>query len=270
MQKEVVNPWEYGGRWFYRKLRRYWFEYSVGLILFYLFAVRDVDVQLKIGGKPVVEVTESVHFLEKPEDEKLSVLPKFPEPGNDKNSKASSATWKSSDFGNLTFILNPDLAYEKGVPASIVEQKFTICLDYVRQNLDNAKRSARAHQIPVSITLAQALLESNAGMSKLALQSNNHFGIKCKRKCLGCTCRNYADDDKYDMFRVFETAEESFEAHARLLGTNRYAHLKKYGNDYRKWARGLKKAGYATDKAYAEKLIRIIETLKLYQYDGNA
>ena len=189
---------------------------------------------------------------------------------SDGRGEAEAPRWKSSDFSNLAFILNPNLAYEKGIPGSIVEQKFNICLDYVRQYLDMARRSCKKHRIPVSVTLAQALLESNAGMSKLALQSNNHFGIKCKRKCLGCTCRNYSDDDRYDMFRVFESTEESFEAHARLLGTSRYVHLKKYGTDYRRWAEGLKKAGYATDSAYAEKLIRIIETLKLYQYDEGA
>ncbi len=267
MKRKTINPWELGGQWFYQKVKSYWFESSVLLLLIYLFAIRDLGIQLSIGGQPLVEISESVHFIEESE-EKLSVFPSLPASGP--AATTPKQRWKSSDFSNLAFVLNPELAYEKGVSASIVEQKFNICLDYVQRHLKKAKQSARSHQIPVSITLAQALLESNAGMSKLALESNNHFGIKCSRKCLGCTCRNYADDDKYDMFRVFDSAADSFEAYARLLSSGRYAHLKKLGADYRKWARGLKKAGYATDKAYADKLILIIETLKLYQYDGEA
>lgn len=260
----MINPWEIGAKWFYRQLKQRWFEVSVVSILLYMFAIRDLEFRFRLADEPLVEVTESVRVIEAPEDEQLAVFPELPQPGP---AAAQQKAWKSSDFSNLAFILNPDLAYRKGIPSAIVEQKFAICFDYVRQYLEVARRSARVHKVPVSITLAQALLESNAGMSKLALESNNHFGIKCRRKCLGCTCRNYADDDKYDMFRVFETAEESFDAHARLLETGRYAHLKKNGTDYRKWAKGLSKAGYATDKHYAAKLIRIIETLKLYQYD---
>ena len=122
--------------------------------------------------------------------------------------------------------------------------------------------------IPASITLAQGLLESNAGDSKLAVVSNNHFGIKCRKKCLGCTCRNYGDDTRYDMFRVFDSATESFREHSELLNTSRYAKLKKHGLDYKKWAHGLKSCGYATDKRYGHKLVKIIENLELDRYDG--
>lgn len=179
----------------------------------------------------------------------------------------TTTAWKASDFHNLDFVLNPDLAWQKGVPLAIVEQKFQICLDYIQQHQALALENARKYGVPASITLAQALLESDAGMSRLALESNNHFGIKCKRKCLGCTCRNYADDDRYDMFRVFSSTAESFIAHARLLNSSRYQHLKKFGKDYRQWAEGLKKAGYATDPRYAQKLVRIIETLRLHLLD---
>ncbi|MCB0588722.1 MAG: glucosaminidase domain-containing protein, partial [Phaeodactylibacter sp.] len=90
-------------------------------------------------------------------------------------------------------------------------------------------------------------------------------------KCRGCTCRNYTDDDIYDMFRVFESPGESFREHSILLSSSRYKHLLKLRKtDYRKWAHGLKKAGYATDKRYAEKLIRIIEFFDLGQYDRSA
>ena len=122
--------------------------------------------------------------------------------------------------------------------------------------------------IPASITLAQGLLESDAGDSRLATESNNHFGIKCRSKCRGCTCRNYSDDDIYDMFRVFDSSWESFREHSLLLQIDRYVHLKKLGTkDYKNWAIGLKKAGYATDKNYHKKLIHIIEALDLSQFD---
>jgi len=102
----------------------------------------------------------------------------------------------------------------------------------------------------------------------LAMESNNHFGIKCRSKCRGCTCRNYCDDDVYDMFRVFDSAWDSFREHSVLLSSPRYAHLLDLeSTDYKNWARGLKKAGYATDPTYAEKLIQIIDYLDLYQYD---
>lgn len=268
MKEQVVNPWAIGWQWFLRKARQFWFEGTVLVILFYMFEVRKLDVRLEISGQAPKAISQSNGAFSKPETEELSLVPKL-SPGQ-AATEAARPQWKPADFDNLIFILQPELAHQLGVPTTIVEQKFNICLDYVQQYLRKAKQTARTHHIPVSIILAQALLESNAGMSHLATHSNNHFGIKCSRKCRGCTCRNYADDDQYDMFRVFESAEESFDAHARLLSTRRYAPLKKFGRDYRKWAVGLKNAGYATDRRYAEKLIRIIETLKLYRYDGEA
>lgn len=140
-----------------------------------------------------------------------------------------------------------------------------------RRCLSVAIAEMKAHQIPASITLAQGLLESDAGESVLATESNNHFGIKCRTKCLGCTCRNYSDDIIYDMFRVFDDVQESYREHSLLLSSPRYQHLKKLdATDYKGWAHGLKKAGYATDPKYADKLILIIEGLALYQYDRKA
>ncbi|MEL7161393.1 MAG: glucosaminidase domain-containing protein, partial [Bacteroidota bacterium] len=85
---------------------------------------------------------------------------------------------------------------------------------------------------------------------------------------LGCTCRNYGDDTRYDMFRVFTSPAESFREHSELLNTSRYAKLKKHGSDYKKWAHGLKSCGYATDKRYGHKLVTIIENLDLTRYDA--
>lgn len=123
--------------------------------------------------------------------------------------------------------------------------------------------------IPASITLAQGILESGAGQSELARKSNNHFGIKCHSDWQGS--RAYHDDDlRGECFRKYKRVEESYEDHALFL-TNRprYAHLFQLNTkDYKGWARGLQKSGYATDRAYANKLIKMIEDYELYQFDS--
>ncbi|MEZ4983884.1 MAG: glucosaminidase domain-containing protein [Saprospiraceae bacterium] len=140
---------------------------------------------------------------------------------------------------------------------------------YVKQYYRLANTEMDKHGIPSSITLAQGLLESNIGQSRLATENNNHFGIKCFSKtCAKGHCTNFNDDHHKDFFRKFPTVEESYAAHSQLLQKARYKNLYRLDKtDYKGWARGLKKAGYATDPRYAEKLIRIIEDLELYQYD---
>ncbi|MEL6969697.1 MAG: glucosaminidase domain-containing protein [Bacteroidota bacterium] len=142
-------------------------------------------------------------------------------------------------------------------------------LAYVREFHDLAEQEMERHGIPVSITLAQGLLESNIGQSRLALENNNHFGIKCfSKSCKKGHCTNFNDDHHKDFFRKFISVEESYEAHSKVLEKDRYRALFRLkSNDYKGWARGLRKAGYATDPRYADKLIRIIEDLELYQYD---
>ena len=143
-----------------------------------------------------------------------------------------------------------------------------LVLDYIEKYKEIAKKDMKEYGIPASITLAQGLLESNAGHSKLALKENNHFGIKCRAKCQGCRCANYTDDDRYDMFRIFDSPWQSFREHSKLLSSGRYKYLTKLDiKDYKNWATGLKTAGYATDKKYAEKLIAIIEYFKLDRFD---
>lgn len=140
---------------------------------------------------------------------------------------------------------------------------------YVDEYLTIARREMREYGIPASITLAQALLESDAGESSLATRNNNHFGIKCfSRSCRKGHCSNFEDDFHKDFFRIYKDSEESFRAHSHLLRKPRYKPLFQHDPlDYRAWARGLKAAGYATDPQYAEKLIELIEELQLYQYD---
>ena len=128
-------------------------------------------------------------------------------------------------ISNLTLVLSPDYGQRKGLPAEIIEAKKARVENYLKRYARIAQREMELYGIPASITLAQGLLESNAGDSKLAVNSNNHFGIKCKKKCLGCTCKNYSDDSRYDMFRVFESASESFREHSELLSISRYGQI---------------------------------------------
>lgn len=122
--------------------------------------------------------------------------------------------------------------------------------------------------IPASITMAQGCLESADGNSELSRKSNNHFGIKCKKGWKGKKVY-YDDDAKNECFRKYRTVEDSYIDHTNFLLDNpRYAFLFELKpTDYKGWARGLKKAGYATAKHYANSLIDIIETHKLYRLD---
>lgn len=145
---------------------------------------------------------------------------------------------------------------------------------YIEQHKELAMSQMYAFNIPASIVLAQALLETGNGAGELATNANNHFGIKCKKEWTGET---YAwKDDDYDengkliqsCFRAYPSVAKSYEDYGKFLsGRSRYGVLFTYGKDYKKWAYGLKAAGYATSSTYSENLIKIIEANQLYLYD---
>lgn len=140
--------------------------------------------------------------------------------------------------------------------------------DYIRVYSPIAVLQMREFGVPASITLSQGILESGAGKGELVRKANNHFGIKCHTGWQGD--RAYHDDDaKGECFRKYDYAELSFADHSRFLTTrSRYAFLFDLkADDYKGWARGLRKAGYATDRRYPEKLISLIERYRLYEYD---
>ncbi len=140
--------------------------------------------------------------------------------------------------------------------------------DYLERFGPIAQKEMAQYRIPASISLAQGLIESRAGTSKLAKQNNNHFGIKCfSRRCRKGHCSNFTDDTHKDFFRKFQSPWESWREHSKLLAGGRYKRLQKYGNDYRQWAYGLESVGYATDKSYAEKLVGIIQRYDLHRFD---
>ena len=140
--------------------------------------------------------------------------------------------------------------------------------EYIKQYRDIAVEEMKKYHIPASITLAQGLLESGAGQSTLARKSNNHFGIKCGSDWKGKSVR-HDDDERNECFRAYKHPKQSYEDHSKFLVSRpRYASLFKLKiTDYKGWARGLKKAGYATNPRYAEQLIGIIELYDLDKYD---
>jgi len=142
---------------------------------------------------------------------------------------------------------------------------------YISKYSGLAVDQMKKYGIPASITLAQGLLESDAGRSTLASKCNNHFGIKCHNDWKGR--KMYHDDDeRQECFRCYRNAEESFRDHSLFLVNGaRYQSLFKLGTkDYKGWAKGLKAAGYATSPTYATKLIEIIERYGLDRYDGRS
>ncbi len=159
-----------------------------------------------------------------------------------------------------------------------VKSTGNVQLDYVQRYKDVAVSEMQRTGIPASIKLAQGILESGSGRSELAVRANNHFGIKCGNNWTGKTYHKKDDDRDADgnsvesCFRRYEKPEESFFDHSEFIRDPRKA--ARYGflfnldpTDYRAWARGLQTAGYATSPEYADRLISLIENLRLYEYD---
>lgn len=143
---------------------------------------------------------------------------------------------------------------------------------YIERYKGVALQHEKEYGIPASITLAQGILESGAGTSSLTKASNNHFGIKAGKGWAGRVHSAWDDETVKSRFRCYDSPEESFRDHAKLLSTSKY-----YRNlfkiniyDYRGWAYGLKKAGYATSPTYAQALIGLIDHYKLYSINGGA
>lgn len=160
----------------------------------------------------------------------------------------------------LTFVFNNSLQAQV--------KKYKAYEDYIVLYRGVAISHMKKYKVPASITLAQGLLESGAGKSSLTQSSNNHFGIKCHSDWTGEKVYK-ADDGPNDCFRKYKKPEDSYDDHSRFITEKpRYKFLFALDiTDYRGWAKGLQQAGYATDKAYANKLIKLIEDYELYQHD---
>jgi len=139
---------------------------------------------------------------------------------------------------------------------------------YIQKFAQYAVEEMEKFKIPASITLAQGLLETGGGQSRLAQEGKNHFGIKCKEDWTGKTMK-HTDDAPNECFRVYDDPKQSYEDHSKFLATRKY-YTSLFSldiKDYKAWAHGLKKAGYATNPKYASILIGKIEKYKLYEFD---
>lgn len=275
-------------------IQKNWFKILILFVAAFVIVRKDLNVQLNLVNSPKFEqqpniMPASVGGSEEPKSEKMSytqesttetntsVLDRMktkvtgiqPEKDTKVNKPKPQPTNLANTFSNIGFILNPTYAKKNNVNPAIVAEKRKICEDYIKKYAPSAVEEMKKYGIPASITLAQGLLESNAGASKLAQLNKNHFGIKCfARNCKPGHCSNYTDDSHKDFFRKYKSANESYRAHSLFLQRSRYQHLNKLGTkNYKGWAHGISKSGYATDKKYAPKLITLIETLKLHKYD---
>lgn len=183
---------------------------------------------------------------------------------NVKPRKSRSLAGIMRAFGGVAFCI---LIHSTGSAQKSKEGEMTIP-EYISKYSVLAREEMRRVGIPASITLAQGILESSYGNSKLAVKANNHFGIKCGNNWEGPTYIQ-DDDERRECFRKYESVLHSFKDHSNfLIGKERYAHLFKLSpKDYKGWANGLQKAGYATNPNYASLLIRLIEERNLHQFD---
>lgn len=268
-------------RWRYQTenlVRRYWLRaFFIGLGAFLLIR-KDVSINLNLNS--VADVSGFYESTADTSPGEQSEAPMNVSKLTSSKSKAGPATKAvtvshlaadrkpaskdpnlANTYSNVTKYSDEDLARRAA--------KRKKQMAYVKRFYKIAQKEMETYKIPASITLAQGLLESNVGESRLATQNNNHFGIKCfSRKCKKGHCSNFTDDSHKDFFRKYRSAWESFRAHSQLLKAKRYQALYNLDNgDYRGWAKGLKKAGYATDPNYAEKIIELIDDLGLHEYD---
>ncbi len=235
-------------------LNQNWFKLAfLGVCTF--FALKkdlSLNINLGSGNQPMAAASVPSHPMAKTTS--LSVSDNF----------LGSSTTSKTTFTAPSAPAKPKRAPIKMTPKTKKQ------LAYVQRFASVAQEEMRKFNIPASITLAQGLIETNAGESSLATKNNNHFGIKCfSKSCKKGHCANFSDDSHKDFFRKYASSWESFRAHSKLLTYKRYKHLTKLPtSDYKGWAIGLKKAGYATDKNYHNKLIRLIEDLHLDEYDN--
>lgn len=219
----------------FSKVRLPWFK--IGLVLFAAYILLNKDMQFNVA-------------LRAP----LSVFPDDSESYNKSNIAYPASVKKERH--------NPY------APTAADNMKTRKVKTYIRKHAETAVAEMHKYGIPASIKMAQALVESNSGASKLAKNNNNHFGIKCfSKKCRKGHCTNAYDDHHKDFFRKYGKAKDSWRAHSLLLSQGRYKKLHKHGKDYQKWSKGLKEVGYATDKNYAQKLINVIKKYDLHQLD---
>ena len=275
----------------WENLKFYWMQIAIIIGCLYIVIEKDIEIKLHFSnpvhseenqkeddledGQSVVRVSENKEQFSIIDPATIqAILASAKRIGETKVEKKEGrdkepTTKAISDYPNLLFVLNPDYAKRKNVNPEIIKNKIDICQNYIKRFAPIAIVERNKYGIPASIKIAQGLLETDAGKSRLSAKHNNHFGIKCfSTKCAKGHCTNLTDDSHKDFFRNFPTSWDSYRGHSLLLQKKRYRHLQEIPvSDYKNWAKGLKAAGYATDKKYAEKLILIIEFFGLDQLD---
>jgi len=241
--KRTLNRAFDGVKYFFNQI---WFKITLLVILAVALHRKDVSFSLNFntGGQQVTDVAE---------EQAIAVSDVLSTP-------------KLRQHNVTSFSEPPARPVKHRTPEELARYKKRKA--YAKRFAEVAVSEMRKYGVPASITLAQGVVESNAGASTLAAKYNNHFGIKCfSKKCRKGHCVNFSDNSHKDFFVRYETAWNSYRAHSELLTGKRYRHLLELNKDYKGWAIGLKQAGYATDPAYANKLIEAIEELELYEYD---
>lgn len=251
--------------------RSTWVKIGIGVVAIWLFMQKDVSVQLHLSNPEQMMAEANTNTFVPPSYTPSKAQNTSSTSKKNTNNKGTAKAVNISHnlantYSNLTYEDKRFSTSENGKARTAKRKKQ---LAYVSKYKKIAREEMDKFGIPASITLAQGLIESNCGDSRLATKNNNHFGMKCfSKKCKKGHCSNFTDDSHKDFFRTYKNAWESYRAHSNLLMGKRYKKLTKLGtSNYVEWAKGLKKAGYATDPHYANKLIAIVESLELYDYD---
>jgi len=223
-----------------------------------VFAITVIGVMIGAATPPTEANRASIMIVPIPER-----APSVPFPGN-------NSTFEGEEVGVEPFEPVPpmDKAPIKKYPTTSPRKGGNLTpQQFITKYAPIAQRLQKKYGVPASVTLGQGLLESDNGNSGLARKANNFFGIKCFSKKHRACCIKSCDDSNNDSFVIFESPEAAFEGHSKFLQKDRYKGLKKNGNNYRAWAYGLKKAGYATNKRYPEILINLIQRHNLSRFD---
>ena len=258
---------------------RYWFEGLVIFALFYLLTDREFTVRFHmidsaVAAEAAPQVVRAAYTPLVPAPRINSVPVAAPEAPEATAPAASSApgrtrrVFRHSDYQDLQFLLDPSYAERHQLPRELVDAKLDACRAYVTRFAKVAVAEKERYRIPVAITLAQGLLESENGRSPLATAANNHFALPCGISAEATGCLSALRFGRPAEFQRFDAAWNSFRTHSLLLNSDQYRHLLRLpAGDYRAWAQGLQMAGYSPDPQYAEKLVRLVEGLDLYLFD---
>ncbi|MCB0615213.1 MAG: glucosaminidase domain-containing protein [Phaeodactylibacter sp.] len=270
------------GRQLNQNVQKYWLRALLLGVAIYMIHEKDLAIDLQLSNIPAAaiqlgSIAEPTTVRAQPAGMPSGRPAAAPVAGSGYQPAKALPTSYSGEAVNVSNLANTYSNLSNGQKGLANTEDEALRAEKRRKQLKYVNRFVKAAQaemekfgIPASITLAQGLLESNVGESKLATNNKNHFGIKCfSRNCKKGHCSNFTDDSHKDFFRIYKSSWDSYRAHSLLLnGSARYQPLFQLDRkDYRGWAHGLKKAGYATDKQYGEKLINLIDDLDLHQYD---